>query len=132
MTQFQNTTTEDTKIFESLSFNETIVESIREIKGKDIVLIDLRELHDRPTEFFIICSGDSHTQIKAIAENIHSRVKEFRGEMPYAVEGKDQSKWILMDYFSTVVHIFHPGLREFYELEELWSDGRVTEYENDD
>ena len=130
MNQLQNKASRDAEIFSPLSFNESVLESIKESKGKDIVMIDLRELHDRPTDFFIICSGDSNTQIKSIAENIYKRVKEFKGEIPFSIEGKDQSKWILMDYFSTVVHIFYPEMRDYYELEELWSDGLVTEFEN--
>lgn len=115
---------------ENLSFNDLIIESIKEIKGKDIIKIDLREITDAPTDFFIICSGDSTTQIRSIANNISKKVKEFQNEHPSSVEGKDQSRWVLLDYFDTVVHIFYPETREFYELEELWSDGLVTEYQD--
>lgn len=110
--------------------NELIIESIRDIKGKDIVKIDLRELYDSPADFFIICSGDSTTQVKAIAENIEKRVKEKIKEFPISVEGKTESRWVLLDYFDTVVHVFYPETRFFYELEELWSDGLVTEYQD--
>lgn len=130
MNQLQPATKRNKAFYNPLTFNESIIESIKEIKGKDIVMIDLRELHDRPTDFFIICSGDSNTQIKAIAENIYKTIKDFKGEIPFSIEGKDQSTWILLDYFSTVVHVFHPEVRDFYELEELWSDGLVTEYES--
>lgn len=130
MNQLQSTAKRNEAFYNPLSFNEVIIESIKEIKGKDIVMIDLRELHDRPTDYFIICSGESNTQIKAIAENIYKTLKDYKGEIPFSIEGKEQSTWILMDYFSTVVHIFYPEVREFYELEELWSDGLVTEFES--
>ncbi|TVQ43030.1 MAG: ribosome silencing factor [Saprospirales bacterium] len=110
--------------------NDLIIESIREIKGKEIVKIDLRSLHDASTDYFIICSGESTTQIKAISDNIVKNVKESLAERPSHVEGKTESRWILLDFFNTVVHVFHPETRLYYELEELWSDGKITEYED--
>ena len=110
--------------------NELIIDSIQDIKGKNIVQIDLRGLEDAPAEFFIICEGDSTTQVKAIAENVKYRLKNEVGVNPYHMEGVQNSRWILVDYFNTLVHVFHPESREFYELEELWSDGQFTEFEN--
>lgn len=109
---------------------ELIIESIQDIKGKNIVKLDLRQIEDAPTNYFIICSGDSNTQIKAIAENIRKEVKDAWGLLPSHVEGKGYARWILVDYFDVVVHIFHPETRAFYELEDLWSDAEFTEYEN--
>ena len=110
--------------------NDLIVDSIQDIKGKNIVKLDLRKLEDTPTDFFIICSGDSNTQLKAIAGNIHKRLKEEANITPFKKSGSQSDTWILVDYFNTVVHIFHPEAREFYELEDLWSDAQLTEYEN--
>lgn len=130
MTQIQKKPIEQSQPYNDSELNDLIVESIREIKGKEIVKIDLRSLHDASADYFIICSGESTTQIKAISDNIVKNVKESLSERPSHVEGKTESRWILLDYFNTVVHVFHPETRLYYELEELWSDGKVTEYED--
>lgn len=108
--------------------NDLIIDSIQDIKGKKIVKLDLRSLDDAPTDFFIICEGDSNTQVKAISNNVHKRLKQELETAPYHIEGTNNSLWVLMDYFSTVVHIFYSETRTFYELEELWGDAKFTEY----
>jgi ribosome-associated protein len=108
--------------------NHLIVEGIRDKKGKKIVQLDLRKLGDAPADFFIICEGDSNTHVKAITDSIYKKVKEEMDTAPTHSEGSSNSRWILMDYFNTVVHVFHPETREFYELEHLWSDADVTEF----
>ncbi|MFN7115643.1 MAG: ribosome silencing factor [Saprospiraceae bacterium] len=110
--------------------NSLIIDSIQDIKGKNIVQMDLRHLEDAPAEFFVICEGESTTQVKAISDNIYRRLKEEAGTRPAHVEGQRNARWICMDYFSTVVHIFHKETRSFYELEDLWGDAITTEYEN--
>jgi len=110
--------------------NALIVDAIQDIKGKNIVLMDLRHLGDAPTDFFVVCEGDSTTQVKAIASNIHKRIKEELGFNPAHTEGIQSAQWVLVDYFNTVVHIFHPETRAFYEIEDLWSDAKVIEYQN--
>ena len=112
------------------SLNELIIDSIQDIKGKNIVKLDMRRLTDAPTDFFIICEGDSTTQVKAISDRIHQRIKLETGTAPNHVEGERQALWICVAYFTTVVHIFHKEKRAFYELEELWSDAQFTEYAN--
>jgi ribosome-associated protein len=110
--------------------NSIIIDAIQDIKGKNIIKIDLRKLNDAPTDFFIICEGDSTTQIRAISENISKRTKDEISLKPLHTEGILSSKWVLVDYFDTVVHVFYPETREHYALEDLWSDGIVTTYEN--
>ena len=110
--------------------NDIIIDAIQDIKGKNIIKMDLRMLGDAPTDFFIICEGDSSTQIKAISDNIAKKVNEIVGLHPSHREGVQGSKWILIDYFDTIVHIFYPETRQFYEIEDLWSDARLTEYQN--
>lgn len=110
--------------------NDLIIDSITDIKGKKIVKLDLRALEDAPTDFFIICEGDSNTQIRAIAENIHQRVKDELKLRPSHLEGLQNARWVCLDFFSTVVHVFYRETRDFYGLEDLWSDARRTEYEN--
>ena len=120
--QRRNLTTEE--------MNELIVDSIQDIKGKNIVKLDLRHLEDAPAEFFIICEGDSNTQVKAIADNVQKRLKEEGQLLPSHVEGTRNALWICLDYFTTVVHVFYRETRSFYELEDLWGDAYFTEYES--
>ncbi|MEL6392374.1 MAG: ribosome silencing factor [Bacteroidota bacterium] len=108
---------------------EQIIDSIQEAKGKNIAKLDLRQLDDAPTDFFVICEGSSTTQIKAIADRIERDLKTNLSERPAHVEGSRNAQWICLDYFNTIVHVFHPELRAFYDLEDLWSDAEVTQYE---
>jgi len=110
--------------------NHLIIDSIQDIKGKNIIKLDLRHLEDAPADFFVVCEGESTTQVKAISDNIYRRMKEEARTGPAHVEGQRNARWVCMDYFSTVVHIFHKETRSFYELEDLWSDAITTEYEN--
>ena len=112
------------------ALNDLIIDSIQDIKGKNIIKLDLRNLDDAPTDFFIICEGDSNTQVKAISENVNVRLKREGNTHSNHIEGGQAAVWICMDYFNTVVHIFHPEKRNFYQLEALWSDAIVTEYES--
>lgn len=109
--------------------NDLIIDAIQDNKGKDIVLFDMRQLEDASSDFFIICHGTSKTQIAGILKNIERRVLEELGMRPNHSEGK-QGTWMLIDYFSVVVHIFSAEKREFYRLDELWSDAITTTYEN--
>lgn len=109
--------------------NHCIIEGIRDKKGKKIVLLDLRRLGDAPADFFVICEGDSNTHIKAISDSIYKKVKEEMLTMPSHVEGSQNAKWVLMDYFNTIVHVFYPETREFYDIEQLWSDADFTEFD---
>ena len=111
------------------ALNAVIVDGIQDKKGKNVVQLDLRKLHDAPADFFIICEGDSNVHVKAISDSIHKKVKETFFSNPNHVEGSQGARWVLMDYFDTVVHVFHRDTRGFYELEDLWSDGNVKQYE---
>lgn len=121
-----------TKAPEKVSTNEAIIDviidSIRDIKGKNIVQLNLRKLPDAPTDCFIVCEGESSTQVKAIAERINYRLKSEMDEYANHIEGTQGSRWYCLDYFDIVVHVFHKEARAFYNLEDLWSDAEVTEY----
>ena len=111
--------------------NNLIIDAIQDVKGKNVMKLDLRKLDSAPAEYFIICEGDSSTQIKAISRKIYRKLKEELSIVPNHIEeGKEEDKWILVDYFNTIIHVFHPESRRFYELEDLWSDADFTEYEN--
>lgn len=123
-------TTEVKKVPDSETLTNLIVDCIQDIKGQNIVKLDLREVEDAPTDFFIICEGESTTQISAIANNIHKRLKEEVDLHPSHREGLESARWVLVDYFDIVVHVFYPETREFYDIEDLWSDASITEYQN--
>jgi len=112
------------------AINDLIIDSIQDVKGKKIVKLDLRQLDDAPTDFFIVCEGDSNTQVKAISDKIHKKLKQEGHLLPSHMEGQKNALWICMDYFTTVVHVFYKETRQFYELEQLWSDALFTEYES--
>lgn len=109
--------------------NDVIVDAIQDVKGMDITLIDLRAIGEASADFFIICHGNSTTQVAGIITNIERKVKELRNELPSHIEGKSNSQWMLIDYFSTVVHVFLRESRRFYNLEGLWGDAPTTQYE---
>lgn len=113
------------------TLQELIIDCISDLKGKNIVKLDLREIDDAPADFFIVCEGDSTTHVRAIAGRIERRLKEDIQLHPGHVEGLEHAKWICMDYFDTIVHIFYPETRKFYDLEQLWSDAVRTDYEDD-
>lgn len=110
--------------------NNWIIDAIQDIKGKNIIKIDLTKIDDAPADYFIICEGDSTTQVKAISDNISRKIINKLGIKPAHTEGVEGAKWVLVDYFDTVVHVFHPETRSFYDIEELWGDGQQTNYEN--
>ena len=112
------------------SINDVIIDAIRDIKGTQIIKIDLTKIDDAPAKYFIICEGESTVQVNSIASNIQKRVKEDWGERNDHLEGMKESKWILIDYFDTIVHVFYPETREFYDIEGLWSDGHFVEYQD--
>ena len=110
------------------NLNHAIIEGIRDKKGKNIIQLDLSKLRDAPADYFIICEGDSSTHVKAISDSIYKKVKDELGTAPTHTEGSSSATWVLMDYFNIVVHVFHPETRQFYELENLWSDAEITEF----
>jgi ribosome-associated protein len=89
-------------------------------KARDVVLLDLRKL-STATDYFLVATGTSDTHVSSIADHVVDTLKE-SGHRPLNVEGARTGRWVLIDYFSFVVHVFHPEAREFYQLERLWGD----------
>ena len=106
--------------------SEVIVKGMEEKKASNIVVMDLRDIKNTVSDFFIICSGTSDTQLEAISSSVEEEVSKASNEKPWRSEGKTNRQWILMDYVNVVVHIFLKETREFYGLEELWGDAKVT------
>ena len=119
-----------TQTYPSEALRDLILESISDKKGVDTVTLDLRHIPEAVADFFILCNGGSTTQVKAIAQYIDHQVNEAMGERPWHMEGLVNSEWVLIDYVDTVVHVFLPENRTLYNLEELWSDAKVTRHED--
>ncbi len=103
-----------------------IIKGIEEVKGIDIQLFDLRNIENMVTDYFVICSGNSNTQVSAISGSVQKIVSKKLQDKPWHIEGESNSEWILMDYVNVVVHIFQKHTREFYDIESLWGDAKVT------
>lgn len=107
---------------------DLVIEAILEKKGQDVVSLDLRDIHDTVSDYFIIAHGDSSTQVNAIFQSILDTTKD-AGHRPYHSEGMKNGEWVIVDYVDVVAHIFYREKRDFYMLEELWSDAKVTKHD---
>ncbi len=110
---------------------DLVVKGMQEKKGQDIVVMDLRKVRNAITDFFVICSGGSDTQIDAIAGSIEEEVLKVSRVFPKNREGKANREWILLDYLDVVVHVFKKDRRTFYDLEQLWGDAEMTWVDNE-
>ena len=104
-----------------------IIRGIENVKGENIQQMDLREIENTPCEFFVICSGNSNTQVAAIVNSVQKTVSKALKEKPLHTEGLEVAEWVLMDYVNIVVHVFQKQTREFYNIEELWGDAISTQ-----
>lgn len=111
---------------------DTIVSSMQEKKGKKIISLDLDNIPDTVTQYFVICHGNSSTQVEAIYKEIIDNTEKKHRIKPFHTEGYNNSEWILIDYFDIVVHVFRDDIRDFYKLEDLWADAIRKEYRSDE
>lgn len=105
---------------------EKIIEGIQEKKGQKIVVADLTEIEDTICNYFVICQGNSPSQVSVIADSVRDYVREETGSKPSAIDGLRNAQWVAMDYSDVLVHIFLPDVRAFYNLENLWADAKLT------
>jgi len=106
---------------------DEIILGIENVKGQDINQLDLRKLDNTPCDFFIVCSGNSNTQVSAIVNSVLKTVSKALQEKPFHTEGLDNAEWVLIDYVNVVVHVFQNHIREYYNIEELWGDAKSTQ-----
>lgn len=106
-----------------------VAEGLADKKGKDIVLLDLKNVENAVAGFFIVCHGTSRPQVEALADSVRVNVGKKLGVKPWHHEGFENAEWILLDYVDVVVHIFRKESRDFYQLEKLWADAEVTNYD---
>jgi len=107
-----------------------IIKGIEEVKGNDIDILDLRAIENTVCDYFVICNGNSNTQVNAIVNSIQKVVSKDLKDKPWHVEGSENGEWVLMDYVNIVVHVFQKHIREYYNIESLWGDAKITSIEN--
>ena len=105
---------------------DTIVKGIQEKKGMDIVVVDLTKIEGALCRIFVVFTGQSPTQVQAIADSVSDTVRMELGEKPVKVVGEDNAVWVAMDYTDVIVHGFVPDTREYYDIEHLWEDAPKT------
>ncbi|WP_027126068.1 ribosome silencing factor [Gelidibacter mesophilus] len=104
----------------------TILAGIEDVKGKEIKILDLREIENTVCDYFIICEGNSNTQVNAIVSAVQKKVSKTLKDHPWHVEGSENAEWVLMDYVNVVVHVFQKHIRQYYDIESLWGDAKTT------
>lgn len=108
------------------SLIDEIIKGIENVKGEEIQVMDLNNIENTPCKYFIICSGNSNTQVMSIVNSIIKKVSKKIQEKPLHTEGLEAAEWVLIDYINVVVHVFQRKTREFYNIEELWGDAKST------
>ena len=121
-------TTSPKKLTKNSKLFKTIIQAIHDKKGEDIVSLDLRKIPESVSDFFIICSANNNIQLKAIADHIEHQLVEICNERVFKKEGQQGGQWILLDYVNVVVHIMHSTSRQFYKLEDMWSDANADQH----
>jgi ribosome-associated protein len=109
---------------------EVIIKGMQEKKAKNIVKIDLSHVNEAAADFFVVCHGDSDRQVKAIADSVEEETLKAVKQKPSGREGQSENRWVLLDYVDVVVHVFQKDVRGFYEIEDLWHDGKFTNYDD--
>jgi len=110
---------------------EIITEALLSRKGKDITLLDVSELTTL-TDYFVVCHGTSDVQIKALADAVEEDMREKTGEKAWKKEGLQGRSWVILDFVNIVVHILSKEKRDFYGIERMWNDAKITHIENED
>lgn len=108
---------------------ETVVKGMQEVKANEIRLLDLSSIPGAVCKYFVICHGESNTQVDAIAKSIEKETGKTLKEKPWHIEGRENSEWILLDFVDVVAHVFYREAREFYNIEGLWADAPVEKFE---
>lgn len=111
--------------FTAEQIRDFVVQGMQEKKAQDIVVMDLRRVKNAICDYFVLCSGNSDTQIDAISTSVEEEVYKVTKQDPWHREGKTNREWILLDYVDVVVHIFKKDRRSFYDLEQLWGDAEI-------
>ena len=117
---------------ETENWVKTITDGIQEKKGKEIVIADLREIGDTICQYFIICQGNSPSHVSAIVDSVEEFARKQAQTKPVAIDGLRNAEWVAMDYSDIIVHVFLPDAHDFYDLEHLWEDAKLSYLPNID
>ncbi len=107
---------------------KTVIQSIEDKKGNNIVSLEFTPEQSSICEYFVVCDAESERQVKAITKSVHETIQLEMKMKPTNMEGLDTANWVLLDYFDIIVHIFQRESRDFYGLEKLWADAKITNY----
>lgn len=110
----------------SLELLNKIIEAIQDTKGEEIKVLDFSDMENSVADYSVICSANSNTQVNAIAGKVEKNIRKELKDRPWHSEGKDNATWVLIDYVSVVVHIFQKHVREYYDIENLWSEAKIV------
>lgn len=117
------------EVKESQVILDVAIKGLQEVKGENIVCIDLTKVDNAVCDYFLVATGNSNTQVNALAASVKKELKETLNENAWHSEGFGNAEWIILDYVNTVVHIFQQEAREFYNLEGLWADAKISKIE---
>lgn len=110
--------------------SDLVVNGMLEKKAENVIVLDMKNVKNAIADFFVICSGNSDTQVDAIADSVEEMVYKSSKQNPWHKEGKENKEWILLDFVDVVVHVFKKDRRDFYALEELWGDADSIQIES--
>lgn len=116
-------------VLESTQLSNVVIQGLEEIKGQDIVRMNLKNVESAICDFFIMCTGTSDRHVQSLADSVQKVMKEV-DERPISREGYELGEWLLLDYGSVIVHIFQKEKRDFYRLEDLWGDATFEAIES--
>ena len=111
---------------------ENIINSVQDVKGKEIISLDLRKIDSAICKYFVICTGTSNTHVNSIESNIKKTISRDLGEKQFHIEGNNIGEWVLMDYSDIIVHIFQQKTRAFYNIEDFWGDAKFRNYKDEE
>ncbi|MEM7655643.1 MAG: ribosome silencing factor [Bacteroidota bacterium] len=118
-------------LLDAKALSDLAIKGLQEVKGQQLVRMDLRNSDGAVTDFFVICTGTSDRHVDALANSVLKVIKEEGTEHPHSKEGFEKADWILLDYVNVVIHIFQQESRDFYRLEKLWGDAEFEEFEEE-
>ena len=107
---------------------ENIINSIKDVKAKELISLDLRKINSAICKYFVICTGNSNTHVNSIEDNVKKNISQILGEKPLHIEGNNIGEWVVMDYGDIIVHIFQKKAREYFNIEEFWGDAKFINY----
>jgi ribosome-associated protein len=119
------------KLDETNILLKQIINVIQDVKGKEIISLDLRKIESAICKYFIICTGTSSTHVNSIESNIKKQISQNLGEKPWHTEGNNIGEWVLMDYYDIIVHVFQEKTRKTFNIEDFWGDAKFTNYKDE-